>query len=529
MTPLFTRWMIILGSCFVCFSCTSPTHSGAASTLQLHLSGEPTVLNPILSTDASSSSVEGLIFSGLFRINSTLELEPDLAESYAVNETGTRYTFKLKKNVKWHDGHKFTAKDVKFTMDTVLNKKTNTVRRSNFIIGGTPIQFKVIDDYTFEALLPKPFAPFLMRMAIGILPEHALKDIDINTASFNRSPIGTGPYKFKQWQPAQYVYLERNSNYYLDAPKVKTIIMKIVPDTNTALLAFEKQEVDEVGIPGKDLKRYQDESFLTLYRYYDLVYTYLGFNLNHPFFSDPNVRRAIAHAVDKSALVNGVLMGFGTKADIPSSPALWSYPPNDQIPIFDFDPKKAADLLASSGFTMNPNTKILEKNGQPFSFKIITNKGNKDREKTAQMIQQMLRKVGINASIQLMEWSSFIATINAKKTPKPFDAVILGWALGLDPDGHSIWHSSQYPNGFNFIGYNNPAVDKLLEQGRTTIESSDRKNIYHRIYKLIANDVPYVFLYFPETLQGINNRVKGLSPAGPAGLMNPIENVYLVE
>ena len=141
----------------------------------------------------------------------------------------------------------------------------------------------------------------------------------------------------------------------------------------------------------------------------------------------------------------------------------------------------------------------------------------------------MLNKIGIEVSIQLLEWSSFIKIVNANETPKNYDAVILGWSLGLDPDGYSIWHSSQYPQGFNFIGYNNPMVDALLEDGRTTIDKTKRKKIYEQIYTTIANDVPYLFLYFPETLQGINKRVKGLSKVGPAGLMNPIESIYLVE
>tara|TARA_B100001121_G_C18699717_1_gene626850 strand:- start:11170 stop:11595 length:426 start_codon:yes stop_codon:yes gene_type:complete len=141
----------------------------------------------------------------------------------------------------------------------------------------------------------------------------------------------------------------------------------------------------------------------------------------------------------------------------------------------------------------------------------------------------MLANVGIDVKIQLLEWSSFIKIVNANQSPKNYDAVILGWSLGLDPDGFSIWHSSQYPNGFNFIGYKNENVDRLLERGRTTVNPDKRKKIYQKIYQDIAMDVPYLFLYFPETLLGINKRVHGLSNAGPAGLMNPIENVYLVE
>ncbi|RAP35577.1 peptide-binding protein [Candidatus Marinamargulisbacteria bacterium SCGC AAA071-K20] len=512
-------------------SCSSadPNIISKTDILHLHLGGEPTYLNPVLSTDSPSSSVEGLVFSGLFRINSDMELEPDLVESYDVNEEGIHYTFRLKRDVTWHDGIPFTAHDVKFTFDVILDPKTNTVRRSNFVLNGTAVQFNVIDDYTIEAILPQPFAPFLIRMAMGILPKHLLEGEDINKADFNRAPVGTGPYKFQSWQPAQYVQLERNDHYYMGKPKTKLIVMKIVPDANTALLALEKGEIDEAGIPAKDFSRYSTKPFLNVHRYYDLVYTYMGFNLKHPFFSDSKVRRAIAHAINKDSIVSGVLKGFGVKADIPASPVLWSYPDNEDIPKFAYNPSFAKELLKEAGFKVNPKTQLFEKDGKPFSFKIITNKGNKDREKVAQIIQRFLAEIGVEVHIQLMEWSSFIKVINAKKSPKDYDAVILGWSLGLDPDSYSIWHSSQYPEGFNFVGYLNPEVDVLLERGRTTTGKEQRKEIYKELYQHIAQDVPYLFLYFPESIIGINKRVEGLSRPGPAGLMNPIENVYLVD
>jgi len=524
-------YLIIAVVGIVVTACQSTTQNNQmdSQTLFLHLGGEPTYLNPVLSTDSPSSSVEGFIFSGLFKVNANLELEPDLVSTYSVNVSGTEYVFQLKRNVNWHDGQPFTANDVKFTFDVILDKNTNTVRRSGYVLDGIPIQFSVIDDYTIKAILPKPFAPFLNRMAIGILPKHILKNEDINKTAFNRAPIGTGPYKFKRWESAQYVQLERNEEYYFSIPKIKNIIMKIIPDSNTALLALEKGEIDESGIPAKDYERYLKKPNITIHQYYDLVYTYLGFNLDHPVFSDPKVRKAIAYAINKEAIVKGVLKGFGVVANIPSSPVLWSYPPEANIPKFDYNVKKAQQLLKEAGFKLNEKTNQLEKNGQPFSFKIITNKGNKYREKSAQIIQQMLSSIGIDVSIQLLEWSAFIKIVNADQAPKEYDAVILGWSLGLDPDSYSIWHSSQYPKGFNFIGYNNANVDQLLEQGRTTTNKADRKVIYQQLYQKIASDVPYIFLYFPETILGVNKRVKGLSEAGPAGLMNPIENVYLVQ
>ena len=228
---LLTKSKVILSSLtlLVLLSCGTKQQDSTSkkNILYLNLGGEPTYLNPILSTDAPSSSVEGLIFSGLFRINANLELEPDLIESYVVKKSGTHYVFKLKQNILWHDGSQLTAHDVKFTFDKILDKTTNTVRRSNFVIDREPIQFNVLDDFTIEAILPKPFAPFLMRMTMGILPKHLLINEDINKSAFNRSPIGSGPYRFKSWKSAQHIYLERNETYHFNAPKTKTIFFKI--------------------------------------------------------------------------------------------------------------------------------------------------------------------------------------------------------------------------------------------------------------------------------------------------------------
>ena len=249
--------------------------------LVLHLGGEPTYLNPILSTDSPSSSVEGLVFSGLFRTNADLELEPDLLESYTVNSKGTHYTFKLKKNITWHDGQPFTSQDVKFTFDKILDKTTNTVRRSNYILNGTPVKFNVIDDYSIEAILPQPFAPFLLRMATWAFYQNIFLRMKILIkANLIEAPIGTGPYKFKSWQSAQYIQLERNDDYHFTAPKTKQIIMKIIPDSNTALLALEKGEVDESGIPAKDFHRYTSSESIDIHRYYDLFILIWALTLN---------------------------------------------------------------------------------------------------------------------------------------------------------------------------------------------------------------------------------------------------------
>ena len=181
------------------------------------------------------------------------------------------------------------------------------------------------------------------------------------------------------------------------------------------------------------------------------------------------------------------------------------------------------------GFKYNEKTRYYEVDDQPIKFTVMTSKGSPTGEKTAQIIQQFLKAVGVQLDIQLMEWKSFLKVINAQETPKEFEAVMLGWSLGVDPDGYSIWHSSQYPKGFNFIGYENGQVDTLLKRGRTEMNKERRKGVYHELFNLIAEDAPYLFLTHSQSLSAINKRVKGLSKPGPAGLFNRIENIYVVK
>ena len=516
------RFVVGMFLTLVLVSCQAPDSS---DTLVLRLGAEPSLLNPLLSTDSPSSSVNGYVFNGLLKVNPDMSLVPDLAASYSVSDDGKIFRFLLKKNVTWHDGTPFTAADVIFTYNTLLDPKTNTVRRSDYVIDGKAVEFIAINDYEVELRLPSPFAPLLNRLTMGIIAKHLFEDEDINTSALNRNPVGTGPFVFSRWESAQFVMLTRNDDYF-DAPaKLSQILLKIIPDSNTGLLAFEKEEVLSSGIPGKEFERLLEDERFQMFRFYDLAYTYLGFNLKHPFFSITEVRQALSMGIHKDAIVSGLLRGYGKAAHLPTSPELWTYPESPFS--FAYDPDRAKEILSGLGFFLNKKTGVLERDGLPFSFKIITNKGNKDREKAAELIQRDLRVLGIDVSIQLMEWSSFISIVNAVQDPKDYDAVILGWSLGLDPDGYSIWHSSQYPKGFNFLGYQDDRVDALLEQGRVTLDRDKRKEIYGELYGIIARDVPVAFLYYPESLVGFHRRVKGLSPAGPAGLMNPVESIYL--
>jgi peptide/nickel transport system substrate-binding protein len=496
-------------------------------TLVLPLGGEVSILNPVLSTDSASSAVEGVIFSGLVKFNKHLEPIPDLAERWQVSPDGKVWTFYLRKNAVWHDGTPFTAADVKFTFDTILNPKVNSVRRSDYIINGIPIKFFADGPYVFQARLPSPFAPFLGQMAMGILPRHLLAGQDVNRASFNRNPVGTGPFKLLEWQPGNHVIVQRHENYYGRRPRLKKIIYKIIPDENAMLVALEAGEIDMAGVPPKDYRRMWGVGRLNIFEYETLLYTYLGFNLENPIFAEVRVRAALAYATDKDQLIALVLKGLGAQASAPNAPVSWAY--SNDVYKYEFNLAKANQLLEEADWKMQKDGFRYCK-GKKLEFWILINQGNKEREKAAIILQQQYQKIGVQVKIRVLEWSALLRIVNAPKDPKDFDAVIMGWSLGIDPDSFSIWHSGEYPRGLNFIGYKNSTVDKLLEAGRTTLAKETRRTIYARLYKEITKDVPYVFLWYPTVVSAVSQRVGGLDPnPGPAGVFLEIEDVFVTQ
>jgi peptide/nickel transport system substrate-binding protein len=477
--------------------------------LLLSLGGELSVINPILSSDSTSSAIEGVIFSGMVKLDKNLDFQPDLARAWKVSKNGLKWTFYLRKDVKWHDGTPFTAEDVKFTFDTIMDPKINSVRRGDYFIEDKPIAFKVLDKYTIQAILPKPFSPFLVSAAMSIIPKHVLEGKTADMGFFNSHPIGTGPFVYVEYKTGDHVLVRRNPEYYGGSPLLSEILFKIVPDENTALVALMTGDIDSTGIPAKD---YRPMKGIALYKYDALLYTYLGFNLKSPKFKDVRVRQALSYAVNRKQLINLIFKGYASPAYSPSAPVSWAY--SDDVSKYGQDTVKAKQLLK-------------EASAEGLEFTLLVNHGNKDREKGAAILQQQFKHIGVKMNIRVLEWSSLLKVINSPNDPKDFDAVLIGWSTGIDPDSYSIWHSSQYPRGLNFIGYSNKRVDSLLEQGRTEIEKDVRKKIYAKMYKQITADAPYIFLWYPQVLSGVRTRVGGLSEPGPAGLFVDMEKIYI--
>jgi peptide/nickel transport system substrate-binding protein len=475
--------------------------------------GDASTLLPPLATDSASRGVAGLIYNGLVKYDANLNLVGDLAESWDISPDGLTITFKLRRGVKWHDGQPVSAQDCLFTYRLMVDPKTPTAYSGDYL---QVKKAEAVDDYTFRVTYPKPFAPALESWGLAMLPRHLLEGKDVTQSPLGRHPIGTGPFMFKEWQTGNRIILTYNPEYFEGRPHLHGYIYRVIPDQATMFMELKAGNIDRMGLNPLQYIRQTDypkfQRLFNKYKYVSFSYVYLGYNLEDRRFADKRVRHALTHAIKKQEIVEGVLMGLGQEAIGPYKPGTWFF--NPEVPQFPYDPEKARALLAEAGWKPNAEG-ILEKDGKPFAFTILTNQGNEIRARAAEIIQRRLKDVGIEVKIRIVEWAAFIKEFINKGR---FEAVLLGWTTGQDPDLYDIWHSSKTKEGeLNFIHYNNPEVDRLLEEGRHTFDREKRKQAYFRLQELIAEDQPYTFLFVPDALPAISKRFRGVKPA-PAGI-----------
>jgi len=352
---------------------------------------------------------------------------------------------------------------------------------------------------------------------MGILPSHLLEGKEMISTPFGRNPIGTGPFRFRRWLQGSRLELEANPNYFEGRPFLQRYIVRIIPDQATLFLELQAQGVDFAGLTPLQHSRMTNSRRFTdafnKFRYPSFGYTYLGYNLRDPKFQDCRVRQAINLAINKQEIIDGVLLGLGKKTSGPFPHESWAY--NPKVQAAAFNPSQAKALLKEAGWTDSDADGILDKDGIPFAFTILTNQGNLPRELSAQIIQRRLADIGIRVKVRILEWSSLLHEFIDKHR---FEAILLGWALSRDPDLFDIWHSSKIrPGEFNFIGYANLEVDRLLEKGRSTFELEERKEAYYQIHQILNEDQPVCFLYVPDALPVVHRRFEGVE-VGPIGI-----------
>ena len=483
------------------------------------LQGNISGLIPNVLTDGPSFEVASLLYNGLVKYDKDLILRPELAESWQYSRDCLDLTFKLRRDVRWHDGQPFTADDVVFTYETMVNPKTPTAYGGDF---KTVEEVKAVDPYTVHVRYKQPNAKALQSWGIWMLPKHLLeaaaREGKLREAPQNRTnPVGTGPYLFKEWKSGEKVVLVANPNYFEGRPFISRVVYRIIPSSATTFLELKAKGVDGAKLTALQFKRQTEypafRKAYTKYQYAANVYVYLGMNLRDQRFADRRVRQAFAHAINKHEIIDGVRLGLAREATGPYKPGTWQY--NANVHQYPFDPAKARALLASAGWTATDSDGFLVKNGQRFKFDLLLAQGSDEGRKVAEIIQSSFKDIGVQVEIRVIEWAALLKEYIKKRN---FEAVILAWGVTPDPDQYDIWHSSKTsPDELNRIGYANAEVDDLLEKGRGTCVEADRKKYYDRLQEVLAEDQPIVFLYFRDGLPVVSSRVRGIVPA-PIGI-----------
>ncbi len=516
---LFRTIAPIAVAAFVCLvGCTGGAEKSRPSdAVTIAVSAEPNHLNPLFLTDMISYSISGLVFRGLTRFDRDMNIVPDIAESWKVLRGGREIRFHLKKGVLWHDGVELTADDVVFTFQAV-SPQTATHHGGHF---GPVREVKAPDKYTLSVVYSEPYGSALESWTFGIIPEHVLRNKDVRDVSFDRAPVGTGPYRLKQWTSGQKLWLESFDGFYGGRPGIRNVFIRVMPDAATRLMELKSGGVDVMELsPAQYALETQSEAFATRFlkhRARSFRHGFLGFNMLDERFRDVRVRRAISHAIDKRAIIDSVLKGLGSASTGPYPPEAWYA--SARARDFEYNPAKAEDLLADAGWRKGTDG-IIRKGSLAMSFTILTNHEDRENIKTAEIIQSYLKAVGIQTDIRTLEWQTFRHRVIAKHQ---FEAIVLSRAYLWDPDIYDLWHSSKAgEDAWNFLSYRNSALDALLEKGRRTVSGEERGAIYRKVHEMLAEEQPCIFLYNADLLFITHWRMRGVSPS-PAGMFYDIE------
>ena len=459
-------------------------------------------------------------FDPVAHVTAEPRLSPDRLAAYAAELLpATAHNpiidFHLRQGVRFHDGHPVTADDVKFTYEAIMAPGNLSPRVPDY----EPVkQVQVIDPLTVRIIYKRLYSPAIGTWAMGILPAHLLDtpalareaasagkkpaEFTMRQSRFNRHPIGCGPFVFKEWMSDRHITLERFEDYWEGPANYATYAMRIIPDALTQEMEFYAGTIDNYAVLPHQVARLSRDERFQHFSGTSLGYTYIGYNLRRPPFDDVRVRRALGMAIDTKKIIEFVLYGQGERITGPFVKQTDYY--NRAIAPLPYDPQEALRLLADAGYTRGSDG-YLQKNGKRLAFTLITNNGNPLRKAILAIAQDAWKKIGIQVETDLLEWSVFI---QKRVNLLDFDALVLGWSMGIEPDLYQIWHSSQTGKfQLNFVGFSDPEADDLIIKIRQEYDHQRQVAYCHRLHAIIARAQPYTFLYIPSWTALLDKRI----------------------
>jgi peptide/nickel transport system substrate-binding protein len=460
-------------------------------TLTVGLDGEIDTIDPLKSVTIVGFQVYTQMYEGLVAANAALDgVVPRLAETWDVSQDGLTYTFNLRQGVKFHNGKDFKAEDVKFTFDKIMDKDFGSPRRPNF----TAIDhLNVVDDYTVQFVLAHPYAPILTQLeTMYIEPNSA--DID-----FSKTPVGTGPFTFVEWVSGQDITVAKNPNYWqAGQPYLDSVVFRPIVEPSTRVVDLQSGNVDLLNaVPLKDVGTLQKDSSVQVWSVAGVVRDHVGFNMTRaPFKDNPNLRKAIAWAVDRQTIADQLLYGLGKPAQIPVPETNWAF-------TTDLNNPAGYDLAKAKAFYAQANPK-------PTSVTVKVSPTYPDEVKMAELMQQSLAQIGLDLQIQQLEWSTWIKDVVSNGDYEMEIVLISG---GIDPDDfYYQWlHSGEV---FNIVKYSDPPMDQLLDQARSTIDQTQRKALYTQIANNMLDNVPWSHIIYRQSVMAGSATLKDFVMTG---------------
>ncbi len=493
------------------FSCGESDSVGRSDNiLKVALFDNPTNLDPRTYSDVASYRIIEQVYDFLVRPDSSGFPHPDLAESIE-NPSDTVYVFTLRRNAFFHDGAPLTAYDAAYTYQSIMDPALGAPSRKSFEVVD---KITVPDSFTLKIKLKYPYAPFLANAEVGIVPKHIAEG---HPNILQRQPVGSGPFAFVKWKSDSYIELKANQRYWKGKPRLSGLLIEILPESTTRILALENGEVDFLmnNFPLSYLPRFKDNPRLKVMMKTGSNYVYLGMNLRNPYLKNKKVRKAIAHAINVKGIIDNLMAGVPTPAKSLLYPSNWAYDPN--LPDYNYNPQEARRLLDEAGFP-DPDGPGPQSR---FQLTYKTTDKQMSRQK-AQIIQQDLQDVGISVDIQSYEWGTFFDDIQNGR----FDIYSLQWVGVYEPDiFYRIFHTDNIGVGANRGGYSNPEVDKLIIRAQRTLDMQQRKAIYWQIQEILADDLPYISLWYETNVAVMKRNVMNFR-IQPAGEWVSFRNVY---
>ncbi|MBP2680234.1 MAG: ABC-type transport system, periplasmic component [Candidatus Krumholzibacteriota bacterium] len=481
-------------------------------TVVVGLLGDPKSLNPLVAASIESRNVIELLFLKLLEEQGDfVSFQPKLAKGWQFGADSLTVTFALRDDVAWSDGKPVTAHDVLYTwelqVDTLVAWPNRSVKER---IAGV----EVIDEYTVRFRFTGRYPYQLMDANDGvILPKHVLEKVpraEIRDCAFGRNPVGNGPYRLSRWEPEQFVELERNPEYYeRGLPRLDRVVFRIVPDMTALVTQLESGEIDcleSLSLEAAAEIR-ADHPEIRIYTYPSRQQLFIAWNLRKPLFSSPDVRRALAMAVNTEEMIQTLWGGMARVSNGPMHPVLWAHDP--AIPAIPFDPGEAQALLAANGWADHDGDGVLDNGGMRLEFEMIANQGNRLRADVMTMIQEYLRRIGVRVVVRTFEWNTFVEKI----TTGDFASCVFGWKAATKADLTDLWRStSAPPAGFNVPRYANAEVDSLIDLARNSLDVDEARRLWFRCQRIIFEDQPVLFLAVPYEVVGLHRRFCGVEP-----------------